>query len=268
MRGREDKSALKPAPNAARPSAGLASLFFDPALARNEAAQLKGKVFEYAVVALVVIFISTYEWLRKLIGLPQQLMEITVFALAVAGYCALRIWLLWQRVRALQSAQRGWRMMEGDFESLGEHGFYLFDAVHDAAGSNLGPVIAGPTGIFSLSIRSNPRTGALFEKVEHVDARTVLIGGRPGLADPLRQARKAAAGVQSFLESQGLKDFPVTPILLYPGWKLARPPALEERDVIVTNEKTLASEVEDCPRILEPKHLIPICEALSGGRPG
>jgi hypothetical protein len=258
----ETKSA--PSRETARPEgSGLVSLFFDPALARNEATQLKGKMLEYGIVALVVLFIAAYEWLRRLIGLPQQLVWIVLFAFGIAAYCAVRIALLHRRLRALSGGENLWHSMRADFDSLGEHGFYLFDGLKDARGLNLGPVLVGPTGVFSLNIRSNVRSGALFEKIDHVDSRSLLIAGHPALADPLGQARASAERVRMWLESRGSANVPVSPMLVYPGWNLGRRPPDADRDVIVANEKTLASEVLSFPRRLEPKHIIPICQALS-----
>jgi hypothetical protein len=58
-------------------------------------------------------------------------------------------------------------------------------------------------------------------------------------------------------------NVPVTPMLIFPGWNLGRRPPDPGRDVIVANEKTLASEVLSFPRRLEPKDIIPVCQALS-----
>jgi hypothetical protein len=242
---------------------GLVSLFFDPALARNEVTQLKGKMLEYGVVGLVVIFIAAYEWLRRLVGLPQHLVWIVLFAAGIAAYCAVRIALLSRRLGALVGGENLWRSMRLDFESLGERGFYLFDGLKDSRGLSLGPILVGPTGVFSLNIRSNPRSGALFEKIDHVDAQSLLISGHPALADPLGQARASAERVRSWLKRGGVGEVPVTPMLIYPGWNLGRRPPDERRDVLVANERTLASEVLSCPRRLEPRDIIPICQALS-----
>jgi hypothetical protein len=262
MRTNDDAPAPKPT-ESVRQTAGLASLFFDPAVARNEATRIKGNMLEYAVVACVVIFLAGYEWLRRWVGLPQPLWWMTMFAVAIAGYCAVRVGLLRRRLLALQAGDRMWQAMHVDLDSLGEKGFYLFDGLVDGTGLILGPVLAGPTGIFSLNIRSNPRTGRLFEKVEHVDSRTLRIAGRPAMADPLGQARQAAERVRCLLEDRGVTGLAVTPLLIYPGWNLSRPPPPSERDVIVANEKTLAPEVMSGPPRLEPKQLIPVCEAFA-----
>jgi hypothetical protein len=225
---------------------------------------LKGKALEYGIVALVVLFIGSYEWLRRFIGLPQQLVGITIFALALAAYCVARIWLLRRRISALQATTEPWEVIERDFNSLGEKGFFLFDELRDDAGVPLGVVIAGPTGVFVLNVRSNPPRGLPLEKIEQLDADTLLIGGRRALAKPLAHARQAAARVQQWFAARGLSNVPVTPLLIYPRWKIGARPA--QQDVIVANAQTFASEIQNAPQRLEPRDLIPVCELLAASR--
>jgi hypothetical protein len=190
---------------------------------------------------------------------------ITVFAACIAAYCLLRIGLLRPRLRALKAGRQLWRLMSLDFAKLGERGFYLFDGIADADGSLLGPVLVGPSGVFSLIIRSNPPTGRIFERIDHLASSTLRLGGRPAFADPLGQARGLGARLARFLDDRGLPGVPVTPVLIFPGWRIGKTPDPAERDVLVVSEKTLLAEIASLPDRLEPKEILGLCTVLRAG---
>ena len=235
---------------------------FDPALARGERAAVRGKMAEYVIVSLVVAFLAGYEWLRWVMRTELHPLWMTGFAACIALYCALRVWWLRSRLVALQAGQMLWRLMEVDFSQLGERGYYVFDGVLDGRGLPLGPVLIGPSGVYSLTVRHSPPTGRLFERADHVNRRELRLGGRPAFADPLGAARSSARRVSMFLDGVGVDGGTVVPVLVLPGWKLGVVPAAEERDVLVVSERTLASEVLALPQKLEPKSLVGLCEVF------
>jgi hypothetical protein len=238
---------------------------FDPEAARSEQSAIREKIIEYAIVAFVVLFLAGYEWLRTLVQAPMHPVLITVFAACITVYCVIRIWLLGPRLRALKAGRQLWRLMSLDFAKLGERGFYLFDGILDTEGSLLGPVLVGPTGVFSLVIRTNLPTGKAFEKIDHLGVSTLRLGDRPAFADPLGQARNLAARLARFLADRGLPGVAVTPVLIFPGWRIGRKPEPDQRDVLVVSEQTLFSEIVAQPGSLEPKTLLSLCSALRAG---
>lgn len=235
---------------------------FDPALARGERAAVRGKMAEYVIVGLVVAFLAGYEWLRWVMRTELHPLWMTAFAACIALYCALRIWWLRSRMVALQAGQMLWRLMEVDFSHLGERGYYVFEGVMDARGLPLGPVLVGPSGVYSLTVRNSPPTGRPFERADHVSRNELRLAGRPAFADPLGAARSASRRISTFLGGAGVEARLVVPVLVLPGWKLGSVPAAAERDVLVVSERTLASEVLARPVVLEPKDLLAVCEVL------
>lgn len=233
---------------------------FDPHGAQSEQLSLRGKVIEYALVGLVAVFIAGYEWLRTILKDALHPMWMTALAACFVAYCTARIALLQPRLRALKAGRHFWELMALDFSRLGEKGYFLFDGLKDSQGVLLGPVLAGPSGVYSLAIRTNPPTGRVFEKINHLDGSTLRLGRRAAFADPLGQARLAARRVGLFLQERGIDGIALTPMLIFPGWKMGKSPSGEERDVLVANEKTLAHEVLSRPAILEPKEIQALCE--------
>lgn len=236
---------------------------FDPVLAHGERSALRGKLAEYVIVALVVAFLAGYEWLRWAMRTEIHPVWMTLFAICIGLYCLVRAWWLGARLRALQAGQQLWRLMSVDFSKLGERGYYLFDGLVDGQALPLGPVLVGPAGVFSLTVRTSPPSGRPFEKADHVDRSILRLGGRPAFADPLGGARSASRRVAAYLEGRGVAAATVCPVLLLPGWRIGSKPSAEaERDVLVVSERTLAVEVLARPPHLEPKEILQLCEAL------
>ncbi|MFN0129206.1 MAG: hypothetical protein ACKV19_21260 [Verrucomicrobiales bacterium] len=247
--------------DAARVPESLSEVF-DPALARGERAAVRGKLTEYVIVALVVGFLAGYEWLRWVMRAELHPIWMTLFAFCIALYCLARVWWLSGRLRALQSGQGLWDSLVVDFSELGERGYYLFDGIRDMHGLPMGPVLVGPTGVFSLTVRTSPPTGRPFEKADHVDRHKLRLGGRPAFADPLGGARRMAQRVSAVLVLRGAGELPVVPMVVLPGWRMGSRPAEDARDVLVVSEETLAREVLNQPGHLEPKAILEVCEAL------
>lgn len=235
---------------------------FDPAMARGERAALRGKVAEYLIVALVVAFLAGYEWLRWVMRTELHPLWMTAFALCIALYCSVRAWWLWARLRALQTGQHVWRTMGMDFSLLGERGYYLFDGEVDERGTPLGPVLIGPGGVFSLTVRTSPPTGSPFEKAKQVGRSELRLGRRPAFADPLGGARSAARRVANHFRVVTGEEVSVTPVLVLPGWRIGGAPTADERDVLIVSETTLAAEVLSCPPQLEPKEILGYCDVF------
>lgn len=247
------------------PAVGGAESFgevFDPALARGERAAVRGKITEYVIVALVVTFLAGYEWLRWVMKTELHPMWMTGFAVCIAFYGLVRAWWLGGRLRALQAGQMLWRLMSVDFSRLGERGYYLFDGVLDSQGLPLGPVLVGPSGVYSLTVRTSPPTGRPFERADHLGRSELRLGGREAFADPLGGARAGSRRVAGYLERRGVPAIRVTPVLVLPGWRMGSKPSTEDRDVLVVSEKTLAAEILAQPVLLEPKMILNLCDAL------
>ncbi len=246
----------------APPAAAEWEPLFDPQAARGEEYEARRKKIEYVVVSLVVIYLAGYEWLRWWMKTPVQPIWLTVFAACIVGYCLLRIGLLRLQSRARHAARYVWERLTPEFARLGERGFYVFEGLTDWQGALLGPILVGPSGVYSLSVRTTPPTGSFFEKVHHLDADTLRLGPRRAFADPLGSARRAARRVAVYLEQRGVPGAAVTPVLIFPGWRMGQVPPGGQRDVLVVNEKTLAAEVLGRSPALEPKDLLALTEAL------
>lgn len=86
-----------------------------------------------------------------------------------------------------------------DFSALGERGFYLFDGQRDTHGLPPGPVLIGPTGVFSLTVRTSPHGPSVRKsgppRPRRIAARRPPgLCGSPGRRVPRRAPRRHVAG--------------------------------------------------------------------------
>ena len=80
------------------------------------------------------------------------------------------------------------------------------------------------------------------------------IAGHPVFADPVGQARQAAAALYSAFAQEGLETIPVRPVVIFPGWNIRH--AGEDNDVLIVNERELVEQVLNSPTVMEPRELI------------
>jgi len=229
---------------------------------REERSHLLGKVTEYLVVSIFVMTLVAHEWAHWYFKWTPQPMVFAVLGVPLVGYALVRVWFLLTRLHHLRVQQNASRSLKSAIESLSEKGWYVFHNVRDTTGWNVGSVIVGPGGAFTVTARFATRRGEAGETVDHLDRHTLRLADHEALADPLGQARRSAFALYGLLSSANLDTVPVQPILVFPGWPLGRRPPQEERDVWVANEQSLAGEFSDLPKVLEPRDLIGICTVL------
>ena len=221
-------------------------------------ARLLGQVAEYALVSLVVLVIAGIEVGRWYFKTPPQPGLVCLFGAGLIGYAAVRVWFILPQLRVLSRERGARKMLKAALDSLCAKGYMLFEGVMGPRGWLVGSVVAGPTGVFCLVSRFVPRGQNLSEKVEHLSDTTLRIAGREVMADPLDQARRAAAGLYEMLAAEGLDSVPVQPMVVFPGWTVDRPDNFSEPEVIVAGEQSLEAEIRQAAHRMEPKEVIAV----------
>ena len=82
---------------------------------------------------------------------------------------------------------------------------------------NIDHVVVGPAGVFAIETkyRSKPPSGDV--KISF-DGKALKFNGQSATDEPIRQARACADDVRRFLKATTGKNYPVRPVVLYPGW--------------------------------------------------
>lgn len=235
---------------------------FDDSENGERRARLVGRLAEYLLVALVVLVIAGIEVGRWYFQTPPQPVWVCVFAGGVAAYAAVRVWMILPQLRVLSREREARRQLRLAVEGLCAKGYVLFEGVTGPRGWSLGSVLSGPNGVFCLITRFVPRGGDLTETVEQKDDVSLSIGGHEVLADPLEQARRAAAGLYELLAEEGLETVPVQPVVVFPGWTVRRAPGFEDPEVLVTGDHRLEETIRKAGSPLEPRQIIAVSLAL------
>lgn len=146
------------------------------------------------------------------------------------------------------------RNLKTALDQLSAKGFLLFEGLTGPRGWD--PWWGSPPACFALSRAMSRVTKNLPEKVEHLDHATLRIAGCGVMADPLDQARRAAAGLYEMLAAEGLDTVPVQPMVIFPGWAVDRPDTFSDPGVIITGEQSLEAEIRQGDARMEPRDVV------------
>ena len=151
------------------------------------------------------------------------------------GYAAWKIAKALPHIRNLRLAIQGERSVGQGLEELRRAGYGVYHDIPDDH-ANIDHVLVGPAGIFTIETktRSKPRKG---HATVIVDGETISINGRDAGPELIAQARAQAGSIAKTLKQGAGREFPVFPVIVFPGWWVeikARPSGLW-----VINDKAL-----------------------------
>jgi hypothetical protein len=144
-------------------------------------------------------------------------------------------------MRRLRLAQDGERTVGEFLEKLRADGYQVF---HDLVGDgfNLDHVLIGPAGVFTIETKtySKPAKG----KAELTfDGQRIKFGHWEPDRNPVIQARAQAGWLSSLLKESTGRDFPVHPVIVFPGW-FVRSEGRPKQPIWVLNPKALPKFLE------------------------
>lgn len=129
-----------------------------------------------------------------------------------------------------------------------EKGYRVF---HDivAGDFNIDHLILGEAGVFTIETKGVSKKSKGNQKIVY-DGSTVTIDGFMPDRDPIIQAKAQAAWAKEILRDLTGKEFPVQPVVLFPGWFIDGKGGSE---VWVLNPKALPSFIENKKPVLQPE---------------
>jgi nuclease-like protein len=194
------------------------------------------------------VYLAATEWLRESGYLRPHPVVFTIAAVAIAGFAIWRMFRLRPVLRALRLGIDGEKVVGQFLERLREQGYQVF---HDvvAPGFNVDHVLVGPGGVFTVETktRSKPVRG---EPRIRCDGESLTVAGHEPDRDPIRQARGQAAWLRKVLSESTGRDFPVAPVILFPGWFIENSPG-SLRQIWVLEPKALPAFLQGEPQRLE-----------------
>lgn len=225
---RERRSPLKEAP-----------LHYPGQSLDDELERIASEILAYGLIPVPIFAIAVYEWMEFYAKQPPRPMLPTVMTGGLALYSAMRIWSLIRKRRKIKLGRDGERAVGQLLENLHRQGFQVLHDVGNDRG-NLDHILIGMNGIFTVETKmaSKPEGRS---QVEY-DGERILIDGFEPDRNPIGQAKAQANWLRGVLKERTGRDFPVQPVVVYPGWYVAKQPSGVE--VWVLNEKALPAFIE------------------------
>jgi hypothetical protein len=168
----------------------------------------------YASMLLSVL--ALVEWLRWWHDSPPHPLGMTLLAVLVWLVCGYRLAQVRRQITALKQGRDGEKAVGQYLEKLREAGA---DVYHDipAPRFNVDHVVIAPQGVFVIETKtlSKPLHGPAEIRVGE---GKVLANGREVERNPLEQVQAIARWVRELLQESTGKLYPITAVVLFPGW--------------------------------------------------
>ena len=207
------------------------------------------KVGFWVLFPLVFVLVALHELMYRYLGTRSSPWFWVVLAVITAAFSFLRIRRLYKTTRPLVLGVEGERAVGQELEGLRADGYQVFhDIVCKKAGRqfNIDHVVIGPGGIFTIETKTISKSGN--SKVRY-DGQSVTVNGHVPDRDPIEQAQAQRRWLKDMLKESSGKQFPIRPVVVYPGWYVNEGPA--DCEVWVLNDKRLFSYVHHEPKVLE-----------------
>jgi len=200
-------------------------------------------LYKFLMYAVMFFTFACIEWLRFLTNAQPDPWPYTIVALIFIPYAIYRVLKLKQRVRQLQLGREGERAVGEFLNTLRSKGYAIY---HDIVGEgfNIDHVIFAPSGIYTIETktRSKPASGAAKVIVEK---EKILVNGMEMDRDARIQASAQASWLKTVLKESTGKDFPIRPVVVFPGWYVENKNGFGDGSVWVLNPKALPAFIEN-----------------------
>jgi hypothetical protein len=175
-----------------------------------------GDVVFYFMIPVIAAAYAGFEWLRYSSHDIFHPWLWTIIALGFAVFGLFKCRGIISQIRSLKLGRDGEKIVAECLDSLRKRGY---EVLHDVFGGdfNVDHVLVGPTGVYAIETKTRRKSGGQGEKIEF-DGISVFLRGKPLNPNPTLQAKANARWIRQLLKSSTGKDYPVTPVVLFPGW--------------------------------------------------
>jgi hypothetical protein len=200
-------------------------------------------LINYLLFALVFFLLASVGWVQVLNQSKVNPWFMSIVAVPVIAYCAFGFWRTVKEIKLLRLGRDGERAVAEQLDVLKAQGaVVLHDLIGD--GFNLDHVILSRQGVFVVETktRTKPVKGS---PIVTFDGKRLLINGFEPEHSPVTQAEGNARWLAQMLRASTGKEFPVSPVVLFPGWYVES--SRKGSSIWVLNPKALPSFIEHEP---------------------
>lgn len=188
------------------------------------------------VIAMTMTLVAGIQWWLK--TPPAALFFVTLtYLIGALVYAFFRIRGARGKIHTLRLGRNGEAAVAEYLETLGRDGVR---ALHDlvADGFNIDHVAVTPQGVLVIETKTISKPVGKDARITF-DGEKIKVGGLEPERDPVKQARAAASWVKRQLNEALGKNFPVRPVVAYPGWFVERTKSASSSDTWVVEPKAI-----------------------------
>jgi hypothetical protein len=208
----------------------------------------------YIFIAAIFILVALLEWIRLFTNPRPQPAFPTILAVLVLIYVSFKLVRLRKELVALRLGQDGERAVGEELQTLQKKDMAV---LHDILGDkfNIDHIVVSNQGVFVLETKtySKPIRENTTVRVEN---NQIFVNNKKYDRDPIQQVKNLSKWTRDLLEKSTGKNFPVRPVVLFPGWFVEKMKGGEE--VWVLNPKALPTFIANEPNKISDSdvHLI------------
>ena len=200
------------------------------------------QMFSYYFIVVVLWVLALYEWIQHLRQAPPAPLPITLLAVGATAFA------LFKGLRLLKRAKRYKLGLSGE-KVVGEYLYRLvakgYRVFHDIPGDgwNIDHVIISTRGVYTIETKTRSKP-AIGDALVRFNGKSISVDGGPDDERPIRQSLAQTKQLRTMLKEWTGRDFPVRPVVVYPGWFVEQKVAGIKSDVWVLNPKALHKWIE------------------------
>jgi len=207
-------------------------------------------IIGYFLAVTVCFAMALVEWIGYLRDLPRQPILFSVCTIVAVAALIARISYVRKHVRQLRLGRDGERVVGQFLEAFCARGGRVF---HDVPGGtfNVDHVLICPQGVYAIETKTWSKPWPV-AKIVARDGKLLKAGLTPD-RDASDQALHGAEWLESLLKSKVEIACPVRPVVVIPGWSVAK--GLEHGTVCVIEPKAFPDYLAKRPVILKDREV-------------
>lgn len=198
---------------------------------------------KYYFLAIFPIAFAVMEWLSHWTFAGNQRWTFTALAAIASCFSAYKIYELVKKAKNYIQGLEAEKNVGQRLEELRSTGAQVF---HDipADGFNIDHVVISQTGIYAVETKSlskipNDQSKLLF------NGENITLNGQPLDRDPVAKAKACSATIKELLNTSIGKNYPVKPVVLFPGWYVMPAGKGNKGEAWVLNPKAFPNLLEN-----------------------
>lgn len=201
----------------------------------------------------MAVLLALLEWQRYFSKTPPSPWTLTIIALFVVCYSAIKIYRGIKKAKKLKLGRDGEKAVGQYLENLREHGAKVF---HDIPGINfnLDHVAICKSGVYVIetktySIPDKGEVNILF------NGETLKFNGKNETNKPIIQVRAASNWLKALIEESTGHKMLIKPVIVFPGWFIETTYEAKSSDIWVLNPKALPTFISNSKQQLSDEQV-------------